>query len=162
MKFKDVYGDLSGTVYEGDLDCSHNKLTSLEGCPKEVHGDFYCSDNDLTSLEHGPKEVHGSFYCSYNKLTSLKGCLEIVKGKFSCSGNKLTSLEYGPKEIQGDFYCSDNDLTSLDSLLGTKIKGKLISDFSKEEVKQFKENNKLYLKVGPKKYKRYKTLLKEI
>ena len=162
MKFKEKYSDLSGTVHKGDLDCSYYNLTSLEGCPKEVQGSFNCSFNNLTSLKHGPKEVKGDFYCSNNKLTSLKGCPEIVKGDFICSGNNLTSLEHGPKIVQGDFYCSDNDLTSLYGLLGTKIKGEIISNLYKEEVEQFEEDNKLYLKVGPKKYKRYKTLLKEI
>ncbi len=36
-----------------------NKLTSLEGAPKEVGGDFVCSKNKLTSLEGAPKEVGG-------------------------------------------------------------------------------------------------------
>jgi len=42
MKFKDVYGDLSGTVYDGIFDCHNNNLTSLEGSPyaKSFHSDF--------------------------------------------------------------------------------------------------------------------------
>ena len=31
--------------------CDNNKLTSLEGCPKEVGGDFHCSDNKLRRIE---------------------------------------------------------------------------------------------------------------
>ena len=92
MKFKDVYGDLSNTIYEGDLDCSNNDLTSLEGCPKEVKGDFDCSSNNLTSLDGSPEIVSGYFDCSYNKLTSLEGCPKEVKGNFYCSNNNLISL----------------------------------------------------------------------
>ena len=63
MKFKDVYGDLSGTVYKGNLDCSYNNLTSLEGAPKVVKGVFNCSCNKLTSLEGIPfqKENYTDF-----------------------------------------------------------------------------------------------------
>ena len=71
MKFKDIYGDLTGTVYEGSFSCTNNNLTSLEGAPREVKGDFNCSDNNLTSLEGAPREVKGDFYCYNNNLTSL-------------------------------------------------------------------------------------------
>ena len=50
----------------GFFDCSHNKLTSLRGCPEIVHGNFSCSDNNLTSLEGCPKEVKGNFWCDHN------------------------------------------------------------------------------------------------
>ncbi len=34
MKFKDtqLYGDLTGQNYKGDIDVSNMKLTSIEGC----------------------------------------------------------------------------------------------------------------------------------
>ena len=32
----------------GKFDCSHNNLTSLEGCPKYVGGSFFCNNNKLT------------------------------------------------------------------------------------------------------------------
>ena len=54
MKFKDIYGDLSGTIYNGSFNCANNKLTSLEGAPREVGGSFYCYNNNLTSLEGLP------------------------------------------------------------------------------------------------------------
>ncbi|MFA5759311.1 MAG: hypothetical protein WC942_08170 [Clostridia bacterium] len=91
-----------------DFNCVNNKLTSLEGGPKEVSGDFYCANNELTSLEGAPKEVGRSFYCQNNKLTSLKGSPENVGRDFYCHNNKLTSLEGAPKEVGGDFYCPDN------------------------------------------------------
>lgn len=35
----------------------NKQLTSLNGCPQEVGGYFWCSRNKLTSLEGGPKEL---------------------------------------------------------------------------------------------------------
>ena len=72
----------------GSFSCSHcDKLTSLEGAPKNVGGNFWCdSCNKLETLEGSPKEVGLYFICSY------------------C--NNLTSLEGGPKEVGGNFVCS--------------------------------------------------------
>ena len=57
----------------GYFGCSNNKLTTLEGCPKEVGDTFYCSSNKLTSLKGGPEKVYDMFYCGGNPLESLDG-----------------------------------------------------------------------------------------
>jgi hypothetical protein len=54
------------------FDCSHNKLTSLRGCPNRVGGWFVCSLNLLTSLEHCPKYVRNTFWCQSNKVKFTK------------------------------------------------------------------------------------------
>lgn len=74
----------------------------------KVSGYFECPNSKLTSLEGCPKEVGGSFRCEYNKLTSLKGVPERIKKSFDCRRNQLTSLEGAPKEVGWDFNCSDN------------------------------------------------------
>jgi len=63
---------LKFNIVSGYFDCSYNKLTTLEGGPKEVDADFHCCDNQLTTLEGGPTSVGGGFYCSGNKLTMFK------------------------------------------------------------------------------------------
>ena len=122
--------DLSKVVVMGNFRCSWNKLTSLEGAPKEVDEGFYCSSNQLTSLKGAPRKVKNfncsdnqltslkgapqeveNFYCSGNRLTSLKGAPGKAKD-FDCSGNRLTSLKGAPQEVE-NFNCSDNRLTSL-------------------------------------------------
>jgi len=105
---------LKFNIVSGEFDCRGNKLTSLEGCPKEVGGDFSCYANQLTSLEGCPKEVGGYFDCANNQLTSLIGCPKEVGGYFSCTTNQLTSLEGGPSKVGGSFYCQRNKLISLD------------------------------------------------
>ena len=97
-------------IVSGDFDCSHNRLTSLEGAPNEVGEDFDCGFNQLTSLEGAPSEIGKSFYCSNNKLTSLEGAPSEIGGDFDCSHNRLTSLEGAPNEVGGDFYCGNNPI----------------------------------------------------
>ena len=109
-KFSDLKIDLN----QVHINCSNNKLTSLEGAPQHVGGYFDCSRNKLTSLEGAPQHVGGSFACLHNKLTSLEGAPQHVSEGFYCDNNKLTSLEGAPQHVGGDFYCSNNKLTSLE------------------------------------------------
>jgi hypothetical protein len=94
-------------VVSSYFNCSWNKLTTLEGAPKEVGVDFYCGDNKLTTLEGAPKEVGGDFRCSYNNLTTLKGVPKIINGNFDCSYNDLTTLEHFP-DVKSNIYIGDN------------------------------------------------------
>jgi hypothetical protein len=97
------------------FDCSRNSLTSLKGAPQKVGGDFFnCACNSLTSLEGAPQEVIDGFYCSDNRLTSLEGAPRKVLSIFSCHHNSLTSLEGAPQEVGWNFDCSHNRLTSLE------------------------------------------------
>ena len=98
----------------GDFDCSHNRLTSLEGAPRKVGGFFRCTMNNLTSLKGSPQEVRKNFDCSDTSLTSLEGAPQKVGGDFSCRYNRLTSLEGAPQEVGKSFHCDENSLTSLE------------------------------------------------
>jgi hypothetical protein len=55
----------------GDFDCEYNRLTTLEGCPKEIGFNFCCFDNDLTSFKGGPVKVGGYVDAGYNDIDSL-------------------------------------------------------------------------------------------
>jgi len=58
---------LKFNIVSGDFDCSHNRLTTLEGSPRSVGGNFYCYNNVLNTLEGGPEYVGGNFYCQDNR-----------------------------------------------------------------------------------------------
>ena len=73
--------------------CCSNKLTSLQGAPKEVGGDFDCGNNNLTSLQGAPERVGGDFECWNNKLTTLQGAPERVGRSFRCFGNPVSVKE---------------------------------------------------------------------
>ena len=102
--------DLSKVTVRGDFYCSYNKLTSLQGAPREVGGDFYCRDSELTSLTGAPQKVGGDFYCSYNELTSLTGAPREVGGDFYCSNNDNLFSLFGLPQMQEDkgIYCDDD------------------------------------------------------
>jgi len=57
-------------VWEGNFNCSHNQLTSLDGLQGCTFGGWFdCRDNQLTSLDglHGCT-FGGDFYCSGNQI----------------------------------------------------------------------------------------------
>ena len=98
-------------VVERHFSCSDNRLTSLEGAPREVGRSFNCDDNLLTSLEGAPQKVRGGFSCHNNRLTSLEGAPREVGWSFWCHNNRLTSLEGAPEKVRWYFLCDDNPVS---------------------------------------------------
>jgi hypothetical protein len=121
----------------GNFICSRNNLTTLEGCPKEVHF-FSCGDNKLTSLEHSPKIAEGDFYCYYNdNLTSLEGLEDTyINGKLDIDlCHNLYSIKGFPKKV-GSFSC-----------LNTPIKpiyDKFIQECDYETMRRFNKFDVIY------------------
>ena len=52
----DLFFRIKINKIKGDFYCSHNKLTSLEFCPKIVKGSFYCYNNSELLKTYGSKE----------------------------------------------------------------------------------------------------------
>jgi hypothetical protein len=96
---------------DGYFNCSSNRLTNLEGCPKEVGTNFYCHTNRLTSLMGCPIYVN-DFCCSGNKLTNLIGCPTNVE-YFDCAYNNLTSIDGYPKDVCGYFDFRENPIEPI-------------------------------------------------
>ena len=107
---------------DGNVNLHGWKLKTIPFQFGTVNGYFDCSCNKLTSLEHCPKTVNGYFSCSGNKLTSLKHCPKTDNGGFGCSCNQLTSLEHCPKIVNGYFYCSYNPLNSIKELFDIRVR----------------------------------------
>lgn len=72
--------------------CDSNRLTSLEGCPREVENDFACNDNQLMSLEGCPSYVGRLFYCYNNDKKFSKRYIrelcEVQYGKIKNTNEK--------------------------------------------------------------------------
>ncbi len=81
----------------GYFNCSNNRLTSLENCPKYVGKMFRCDENNLTSLEHSPEFIGGDFDCYWNPLESLDG-LKIPYNDFYCINKKVLVRKHKLKQ----------------------------------------------------------------
>lgn len=80
-----------------ELDCSNNRLTSLEGCPPNLRK-LFCSYNDLENLRGCPQNLQ-QLYCDNNRLTSLVGCPSNLK-ILHCNNNQLQTLEGCPVKLK--------------------------------------------------------------
>lgn len=134
IKFGDVFSELTGMVYKGDIDSSKKDLDSLLGSPKEVDGEFLLHDNNLTSLKYAPKKVNGTFGCRRNKLKSLVGGPEFVNGSYYVRNNHLSSIRGIAKTINGVLDLRGNKFKNIEDILtglsGTKVDGLIKTDFA--------------------------------
>ena len=101
------------SIVSGYFYCQYDRLTTLDGSPREVGIGFNCSHNRLTTLEGGPREVGWYFSCSSNLLTTLEGSPREVGEDFECSGNQLTTLDGCTIEVGGYFNCYDNPVIEI-------------------------------------------------
>ena len=119
--------DVNGCVNEY-VNLSYKNLTKLPLKFNKVNGSFYCDNNKLTTLEGCPKEVNGYFSCIYNELTSFEFAPKIIRGEFICWNNNIKSFEYFPY-VKNGFYCEGNPIWEVWILFGNKDKIELLNDF---------------------------------
>jgi len=117
--------------------CDNNNLTTLEGCPKEVHGGFACSNNKLTSLEHSPKIVGSNFLCIGNNITSLEGLENtyITSALYVLNCRNLYNLKGFPKKV-GSFVYNN---TPIKPIYDT-----FIQEFDYETIRRFNKFDVIY------------------
>ena len=88
--------DLTGIEYFtalADLDCSNNKLTTLDVSNNIALTYLSCNGNQLTTLDVSNNTALESLYCDNNNLTSLDVSGATRLHLLFCSDNQLTSLD---------------------------------------------------------------------
>ena len=96
------------------LECSNNKLTSLNLSGLSNLGRLSCGSNQLTSLNLSGLTSLTKLVCYNNKLTSLNFDGLTGLESLDCGDNKLTSLDVSQLTSLKTLYCYSNQLTSLD------------------------------------------------
>ena len=110
-------GDLTGINYFialNELDCSYNKLTSLDISQNTNLKYFTCFKNELTGLDISSNTALESMTCDYNNISALNVSNNPKLDWLSCTGNKLTALDVGNNIKLTNLYCADNLITSFD------------------------------------------------
>ena len=106
-----------------DLNCSNNKLTSLDLSANPKIDGVDCDDNFIMSINLGKNTNSLSLNCANNRLKELD-LSELTGLDFLwCSGNKdLTSLDLSKNTELAWLTCYDTGLSSLDVSKNTKLK----------------------------------------
>lgn len=76
------------------VDLFNKNLKSINVKFNEVNGNFDCSHNDLISLEGCPEIVKNSFNCKNNVLETLNGCPKIVNDDYYCNNSHFLPYSY--------------------------------------------------------------------
>ncbi|MBR1719463.1 MAG: leucine-rich repeat domain-containing protein [Phocaeicola sp.] len=103
------------------LNCSNNKITSLDVSNNPKLTSLSCSNNQLSSLDVSNNLALTDLYCHYNQLTSLDVTNNTALHRLDCYGNKLTSLDVSNNTALTRLDCSSNQLTSLDVTNNTAL-----------------------------------------
>ena len=101
--------------YVKDLNCSGQKLTTLNLELNSRVEKLNCSGNKLTDLWLDPRGNSLKYLtCSVNELTALDLSKSPELTELSCSNNKLTSLDLSANTKLQEINASSNKLTALD------------------------------------------------
>lgn len=124
------------------LDCSGNKLSSLDVSNNTRLLTLYCDNNQLTTINVSGCSALNRFTCGHNQLntldlsknTNLKyldcsynlfGFLDVSKNtnlkNLYCRDNQLSSIDVSYNSMLEYFDCSGNQLTSLDLSYNNKL-----------------------------------------
>lgn len=98
------------------LDCSEQKLTTLDVSANTNLTTLNCSENRLTSLDLSKNTALTTLNCSYNKLAALDVSKNTNLKDLICSENKLGRLNVSANTALTRLTCNDNQLIAL--LLG--------------------------------------------
>lgn len=95
------------------IDCSKNKITSLDNVIPDTVFDLNCSHNNIKSLDNLPPQLR-VLDCSHNQITRLDFLPEGVF-KLECSYNQICELNNLPIGIEF-LFCNNNNIQSLNCL----------------------------------------------
>ncbi len=98
-----------------ELDCSGNKLTSLDVSKNTALTKLECSGNQLFSLDVNNNTALTRLDCSYTRLVSLDISQNTALTYLQCNNNQLTSLDISNNTALTDLQCSWNRIASLDT-----------------------------------------------
>ncbi|MCH2043771.1 MAG: leucine-rich repeat domain-containing protein [Saprospiraceae bacterium] len=96
------------------LDCSSNRITTLDLSQHSALEELNCSGNKLKKLDLSQNEALLSLSCVNNKLKQLNLSANRLLVETYCDNNQLKYLAIGDKEQLKSLYCSENRLKKLD------------------------------------------------
>ena len=104
--------DVSNHTALTNLNCSLNQLTDLDVSAHTALTNLNCSINQITDLDVSKNTALTDLDCSYNRLTSLN--LNKMLISVECNWNQLESFDLSNSTALIHLNCSSNQLTNLD------------------------------------------------
>lgn len=106
--------DVSANTNLTTLNCSENRLTSLDLSKNTALTTLNCSYNELAALDVSNNTDLNDLICSENQLERLNVSANTALTRLTCNDNKLIALVLGQNTALTTLACDSNQLTSLD------------------------------------------------
>ena len=103
------------------LECSNNKLTTLDLSYNDKLSSLTCNKNLFTTLDLHKNRNLERLECSNNKLTTLNVSKNTALKSLICDGNQLTTLDVSKNTALKSLTCDSNQLTTLDLSYNTEL-----------------------------------------
>lgn len=103
------------------LDCSGNRLETLDVSANTALTELYCYDNRLTELNISENTELRELACYNNQLTELDVSKSVELIKLSCYQNQLSDLNVRNNAELAYLDCDDNRLNALDVSQNTAL-----------------------------------------
>ena len=103
------------------LDCSGNRLETLDVSANTALTELYCYDNRLTELNISENTELRELVCYNNQLTELDVSKSVELIKLSCYQNQLSDLNVRNNAELAYLDCDDNRLNALDVSQNTAL-----------------------------------------
>ncbi len=113
ISISDLQGVEHFTALE-HLNCSYNRLTSLDVSKNTALEYLDCVYNQLTSLNVSRNAKLQGLYCDHNQLTSLDVSRSTALIYLYCQSNQLSKLDVRKNTALKMLQCNENQITRLD------------------------------------------------
>jgi Leucine-rich repeat (LRR) protein len=114
--------DIANNTVLSSLSCYSNKLTNLVLDTNTSLKTLYCDTNQLTSLAISKNTLLTDLDCGYNQLTSLNLTANTALKSISCGGNSLTNLNLITNTALSSLNCASNLITQLNLNTNTALR----------------------------------------
>lgn len=103
------------------LDCSEQKLTTLDVSANTKLTKLDCSENQITSLDLSKNTALTDLDCGYNQFSVLDLSENTALTTLDCGYNKLAALDVSKNTNLKDLICSENKLGRLNVSANTAL-----------------------------------------
>lgn len=139
--------DLTGIeafLYITGLNCSGNRLSSIDISKNTRLGQLNCSENNLTTLNAGNNTDLWSLQCADNQLSSLDISEIPWLEELECSNNQIAVLDISGNVKISYLSCNDNALRSLNLANGSNETMSAINAGANPDLICIKVDNKAF------------------
>jgi Leucine-rich repeat (LRR) protein len=112
-KIQDLTG-IEGFLNLEYLDCSYNKIASINISKNAALTNLFCSSNVLTALDVSKNTTLSLLSCEGNKLTVLDVNKNSELSSLNCTSNSIITLDVSKNPVLTELYCDNNNITFLD------------------------------------------------